>query len=81
MKDLQVWIRSSFCEAGACLEAFGPWRKTSYSSESFNCVEARRPEDNLVLVRDSKLGDDSPVLSFDARSWAEFVDGLKGEGS
>ncbi len=76
MKDLQlVWRRSTKCEAGACIEVAGPWTKSTRSGAG-GCVEVRR--DDLVLVRDSKLGDDSPVLSFDAGSWAAFVNGLKG---
>jgi len=74
-----TWRHSTRCEAGACLEANGPWTKSTYSSESFNCVQAR--QDGTVLVRDSKLGDRSPVLEFEAGVWVEFVDWLKGEGS
>jgi hypothetical protein len=70
-----AWTRSSFCEAGACLEASGPFVKSSYSSDTWNCVEARL--DGVVLVRDSKLGEQSPVLSFEPDVWTEFVDGLK----
>ena len=33
-----------------------------------DCVEVRL-NGNLVEVRDSKLGDDSPVLTFDERAW------------
>lgn len=85
MKDLEhggdggiwLWLRSPYCEAGSCVEVAGPWTKSSRSGAA-GCVEARRPEAGTVLVRDSKLGDDSPVLSFDAGSWTEFVDGLKG---
>jgi hypothetical protein len=51
------WKRSTFCEAGSCIE-----------------VEDRS---DAVMVRDSKLGSDSPVLSFEPAAWTEFVDGLK----
>lgn len=39
-----------------------PWRKSSRSGNSGgNCVEARR-NDNQLEVRDSKLGDSSPIF-------------------
>jgi hypothetical protein len=52
------------------------WRKSTYSSDSANCVEVAT--DRTVRIRDSKLADGSPVLSFSRQAWAEFVDGLKG---
>lgn len=72
------WRRSTRCEAGFCLEVAGTFVKSTYSSDTWNCVEARRPDEGTVWVRDSKLGESSPVLSFDAGAWTEFVDGLKG---
>lgn len=41
------------------------WRKSSRSSSQGNgdCVEARKCE-GVYQVRDSKLGEDSPVFSF-----------------
>lgn len=55
------------------------WSKSSLSSGGDNCVEARLT-DNGVDVRDSKLGDDSPVLSFTDGEWDAFVGGArKGE--
>lgn len=39
-----------------------PWRKSSRSQgNGGNCVEAR-PESEGFQVRDSKLGDDSPIF-------------------
>jgi hypothetical protein len=44
----------------------GKWRKTSRSNPSGNCVEGRLNGVDTE-VRDSKLGDDSPILlGFDA---------------
>lgn len=74
------WRRSTRCEAGFCVEVAGPWTKSSRSGTG-GCVEARRSEADTVLVRDSKLGEESPVLAFDVAAWTAFVDGLKGEGS
>lgn len=53
------------------------FRKSSYSgTEGANCVEvAGQP--GSQLVRDSKLGAGSPVLSIPAVQWAAFVAELK----
>lgn len=67
------WRRSSRCEAGFCLEVAGPFRKSTHSSDTWNCVEARRPLAGVVLVRDSKLGDDSPVLEWTVGEWTAFL--------
>ncbi len=40
------------------------------------CVEVAAA-DGGVLVRDSKLGDASPRLSFDRAEWEAFVAGVK----
>lgn len=70
-----TWTKSSHCTGdNGCVEVFV---KSSYSADNGCCVEvARTPE--AVLVRDSKLGDASPVLSFDAAAWREFVRGVRG---
>lgn len=49
----------------------GAWRKSSYSSESANCVQVAL-RGGLVVVRDSK-DPDGPVLSFPPDVWREFV--------
>ena len=66
------------------------WRKSSYSSANGACVEFRRASScngghctevalrgDGVAVRDSKLGDASPVLSFSAKVWAAFTGRVK----
>lgn len=47
------------------------WRKSSYSSDTANCVEVASSP-SVVAVRDSK-DRGGPVLSFGAGSWSEFL--------
>jgi hypothetical protein len=68
------WTKSTKCSNGACVEVVLPWRKSSYSSDTANCVEVALVAP--VLVRDSK-DPDSPVLSFVPEQWQAFVDGLR----
>ena len=52
------------------------WVKSSMCGDNGSCVEvARTPE--AVMIRDSKLGDASPVLSFDVAAWRAFVRGVR----
>ena len=60
--------------AGHCVEAF--WQKSSASNPSGNCVEVKG-ENDLVLVRDTKLGDASPVFSFTDAEWIVFTDEIR----
>ena len=59
------------------------WRRSSLCVNS-GCVEVAlsavlRDGDDLdgILVRDSKLGDASPILSFTPEEWAAFIAGVK----
>ena len=52
------------------------WRRSSHCANG-NCVEVAH-RDGQVWVRDSKLGDASPVLKFTAGEFAAFVDGVRG---
>ncbi|NUT50528.1 MAG: DUF397 domain-containing protein [Saccharothrix sp.] len=51
------------------------WRKSSYSQAQNGCVEvgSAAPEVGPVGVRDSKLGDGSPVLTFSRKAFAAFL--------
>ena len=69
--DDSNWQKSSYSFSnGNCVE----WRTSSYSAGG-NCLEARH--DGTVQVRDSKLGDASPVLTFGGSTWGRFIAGLK----
>ncbi len=49
------------------------WHKSSYSSGTGNCVEVAPG----VHVRDSKLGEASPVLMVYESGWTAFTAALK----
>lgn len=75
------WRKSSWSgnNNGACLEvASQPWRKSSRSGNTGGeCVELAVSQGNCVLVRDSKLGDASPILAFSSENWLSFVKALR----
>lgn len=53
------------------------WRKSSYSgANGGGCVEAGNRRDG-VMIRDSKLGDASPVLAFSVEAWRRFAEQVK----
>jgi hypothetical protein len=73
MKD-NTWIKSSFSGgAGMCVEVF---RKSTFSGTGGSCVEVADLPDGGVAVRDTKLGEDSPVLKFNADEWNAFGLGM-----
>ncbi|WP_370943982.1 DUF397 domain-containing protein [Amycolatopsis sp. cg5] len=58
------------------------WRKSTYSNGQQECVEVANLPDNRKAVRDSKLGDESPILTVDRSGWSYLVGALKaGESS
>lgn len=52
------------------------WRKSSRCHADNGCVELISTA-RVVVVRDSKIGDGSPLLTFDRAKFAEFVAFLK----
>lgn len=67
-----MWRTSSYSAGTDCVE----WRVSSYS-KSGNCVQVASD----ALVRDSRLGDGSPVLRFTPHAWGQFITKIKGEGN
>ena len=53
------------------------WRKSSRSNGSGNCCQWAPLADGGVAFRDSKLGEESPVLTFTQAEWKAFIDGVK----
>jgi hypothetical protein len=52
------------------------WRKSSYSSQSGNCVEVARNLPGLVAVRDSRAPD-GPNLLVSPETWQTFLLSLR----
>lgn len=73
MSDPTDWYKSSYSGDAGCVEV--AFRKSTYSSGSSGCVEVGEKDDQ-ILVRDSKLGDASPVLIFNAEEWDAFKRGM-----
>jgi hypothetical protein len=56
----------------------GEWLRSSFcSADEGQCVEVRLLENGDVEIRDSKLGEDSPVLRYTADEWRTFDAGLR----
>jgi len=71
-----VWRKATaIIGNGACVEVAG-WQKSSHS-QAGECVEVATGKPGGVYVRDSKLGDTSPILTFTAADWQSFLNGLK----
>jgi hypothetical protein len=51
------------------------WRKSSFSDTPNSCVEVRH-ESDVVYVRDSKLGEDSPVQEWPLTYWEFLCDAI-----
>ena len=62
-----------------CVEA-GNWRTSTRSVGNGACVQIAAPLPDFgvgMLVRDSKLGELSPVLAFSITAWRSFTAQLK----
>jgi hypothetical protein len=69
-----TWQKSSFCNgASSCVEL--AW-VTSSRCNNGSCVQVACCEGE-VWVRDSKLGEDSPVLRFTVGSWWSYIAAVK----
>ena len=64
--------------ARATLAHTAPWRKSSYSNPSGNCVEAAGLAGGVGL-RDSR-SPDGPALAFTSASWDAFIRRVKSAG-
>lgn len=53
------------------------WRKATASASNGSCVELADLGDGLIGVRDSKLGDASPVLTFTRAEVAAWLEGAR----
>lgn len=90
------WRKSSYSGgAGECAEV-ASWRVSSYSAACGNCLEAAAWQtsscsangacvdvgrsDAMVGIRDSRLGDRSPVLTFAGSDWTRFLRRIKADG-
>lgn len=52
------------------------WQKATASERNQGCVEFTKVG-NIIAVRDSVLGEDSPILQFDTTEIAAMLDGAK----
>jgi hypothetical protein len=52
------------------------WRTSSFTDNG-TCVEVADLPDGGRLVRDTKLGEASPVLRYTAAEWRAFIAGVK----
>jgi hypothetical protein len=52
------------------------WRKAT-ASQANGCVEVAPLPGGGVALRDSKLGEGSPVLRFSRHEWTSFLDGIE----
>jgi hypothetical protein len=51
------------------------WRKSRRSDNGGNCVQVSQRHG--LMIRDSKLGDASPVLVFSADAWRRLTNRIK----
>ncbi|WP_100444993.1 DUF397 domain-containing protein [Glycomyces xiaoerkulensis] len=76
--DVTAWRKSTRSGAGnntSCVEIRRTWRKSTRSGagNNTNCVEVALCADDGFHLRDSKLGDDSPVFDLDPSDFAGLL--------
>ena len=49
------------------------WRKSTYSAPNSDCIEVGNSPTDMICVRDSKAGDDGPILEFTSQEWTAFL--------
>lgn len=70
-----AWFKSSYSKGDTnCVET--AWRKSSYSQGQNNCVESATGA-GTVYLRDSKLGDASPILSVNTTEWRMLLTAIR----
>jgi hypothetical protein len=68
-------VTSSFSQGNSnCVDI--EFHKAAGSGSNGNCVEVAHVADEFH-VRDTKLGDNSPVLLFTPDEWRAFIQGVK----
>ncbi|WP_406690089.1 DUF397 domain-containing protein [Saccharopolyspora sp. ID03-671] len=55
------------------------WRKSGRSGGAQKCVEVATNVPGSAFIRDSKPGEDSPVLRPSPKGFAAFLDAIKGD--
>ena len=73
------WRKSSHSSSyNGCVEA-GNWRTSTRSVGNGECCAVASCRCCGVAVRDSQLGDASPVLTFSAATWEQFAGRVKAD--
>lgn len=74
MNEVNKWVRANRCDSGSCVEV--GWKRSSRCTRR-ECVEVFHVDEE-IHVRDSKLGERSPILRFSLHDWkwiCIFLDG------
>ena len=61
------------------MKAQPQWRKSTYSGQQGDCVEVASNVPTVSMIRDSKLGDGSPVLGVQPETFAAFIAAVKAD--